>query len=131
MTSSGSNRSPPRRAAYMPPTSPRAWRSRKRSLAGRGGSSGKALFAAPCRAQLSAPIATGDRVAPVAAESATTDPYSWRRLAALVFVALHQVQHPRDGRTFETACLDLIHRQVLLDEGVQNRVQHLVGRQRV
>src|SRR5579864_4668613 len=130
MTSSGSSRSPPRRAASMPPTSPRAWRSRRRSLAGRGGSSGEAL-AAPRRAQLSAPIATGDRVAPVAAESATTDPYSGRRLAALVFVALHQVQHPRDGGTLEAARLDLVHRQVLLDEGVQNRVQHLVGRQRV
>src|SRR5579872_7543132 len=121
MTSSGSNRSLPRRAASMPPTSPRAWRSRKRSLAGRGGSSGEAL--APPRAQQSAPIAAGDRVAPVAAESAATDPYSGRRLAALVFVALHQVQHQRDGRALETASLDLVHRQVLLDEGLENRVQ--------
>src|SRR5580692_6856495 len=77
----------------------------------------------------SAPVAVGDGIAPIAAERAPADPHPGGRLASLVFVALDQVEHPADGRTIEAAGLDLIHRQILLDERLENGIQHFVRRQ--
>src|SRR5207237_94795 len=45
--------------------------------------------------------------------------------------AVREVEYLGDGGAVEAARFDLIHRQVLLDERFQDRVEHLVGRQRV
>src|SRR5262249_20642848 len=66
-------------------------------------------------------VAAGDRIAPVAPEGAPTHPHSGRRLTALVFVALHEVQYPPDRGAVEAARFDLIHRQVLFDERLEYR----------
>ncbi len=58
----------------------------------------------------SAPVAVGDGVTPVAAEGAAADADTRRRLAALVFVALHHVEHAPDHRAVEAARHDLVHR---------------------
>ena len=73
----------------------------------------------------------GDRIAPVAAERATRHAHARRRLAALVFVALHEIEHAHHGRAVEAARADLIHRQIVLDEGLENRIEHFVRRQRI
>src|SRR5205823_9287925 len=78
-----------------------------------------------------AAVAAGDRIAPVAPEGAAADAYSRGRLAALVFVAFHEVQHLGGGGTVEAPRFDLIHRQVLFDERLENRVEHLVGGERI
>ena len=78
-----------------------------------------------------APIAIGDRIAPVAPEGATAHPHAGRRLAALVFGTLHHIEHARDHRAIETALADLLDRQVVLDERLEDRIEHLVRRQRI
>src|SRR5665213_1330811 len=104
----------------MPRTSaaPRRRSGRKKTAA--GGSSGD-----------SAPVAVRDRIAPVAAESAAADAHAGRGLAALVLIAFDQVEHPTNGRAIKAARLDLVHRQVLLDEGLEDGIQYFVRRQRI
>src|SRR6185312_17474130 len=50
-------------------------------------------------------------------------------LTALVFVALDQIQDSAHGRAIETARLELIDRQILLDEGLEYGIKSFVGRQ--
>ena len=76
-------------------------------------------------------IPTGDRITPVAAKGAPTHPHSRRGLASLLFIALHEIEHAPDGRTIESARADLIHRQILFDERFEDRIEHLVWRQRI
>src|SRR5262252_9712550 len=76
-------------------------------------------------------IAVRDRIMPVPFESTSADAHAGRRLPPLVFVALHQVEYSADRRAVEAACLDLIDRQVLLDEGLEDRVEYFVRWQRV
>src|SRR5690606_5189618 len=70
-----------------------------------------------------------DGVAPVAAERAAADANSRGCLAAFVFAAFDEFQHPRDDFPVEAALGDLVHREVFLDESGKNRVENLVGRQ--
>ena len=70
---------------------------------------------------LSRPIARRDRIAPVPAERAVADPHARRRLAALVFVALHHLQHAADRRAIEAARGDFVHRQIVFDEQLEDR----------
>src|SRR6516165_9517639 len=97
-------------------TTPRTGARSRPTRRSRGGGSGSAL-------------AARDRVAPVAPEGAATHAHPWRRLTALVFVSLHEVQHPSDRGAIEAPRFDLIHRQVLFDEGLEYRVEHFVRRQ--
>ena len=55
-------------------------------------------------------VAAGDRVAPIAPEGAAAHAHARRRLAALVLVALHQIQNASDGLAVEAARGDLIDR---------------------
>src|ERR1700761_8778891 len=109
-------------SACMPPTIPAARRtSNPRST---GGSSSRG----PGSARL---VAAGDRIAPVTPEGAPAYPHPRRCLPPLVLIAFDHVQDPPDHRPVKAARRDLVHRQVLFDEGLENRIQHLVGRQTV
>src|SRR5690606_4227106 len=61
-----------------------------------------------------------DGVAPVAAERAAADANSRGCLAAFVFAAFDEFQHPRDDLPVEAALGDLVHREVFLDESGKN-----------
>ncbi len=76
-------------------------------------------------------VAAGDRIAPIAAEGPAAHAHAGRRLAALVFVALHQIQDAPHGGSIEAARGDLIDRQVLFDEGLEDRVENFIRRQAV
>src|SRR5258708_39240902 len=78
-----------------------------------------------------ASIPAGNGIAPVAAKRAPADAHAGRGLAALVFVALDQVQDAGDHGAFEAAGTDLVDRQVLLDEGLQDRIEQGIGRERI
>ena len=76
-------------------------------------------------------VAAGDRIAPIAAEGAAAHAHARRRLAALVFVALDQIQDAPHRGSIEAARGDLIDRQILLDEGLENGIENFVRRQAV
>src|SRR5262249_46584563 len=125
-TTCTSRLSPPRAARFTQRTTPAMgvrWRQTPKSPGGASGS--------PQGAMASAAIAARDRITPVPPESTSADAHAGRRLPPLVFVALHQVEYSADRRAVEAACLDLIDRQVLLDEGLEDRVEYFVGWQRV
>src|SRR5580658_6454211 len=112
--------------ASMTPTTPRAGRARRQQDA-TGGRRGADWAARRC----SAPITIGDRIAPIATEGARAYAYPRRRLTALVFGPLDHVEHARDHGAIETTLADLLDRKVLLDECLQDRVEHVIWRQRI
>src|SRR5579872_1206814 len=72
-------------------------------------------------------VPVGDRVTPIPAERTAADANPRRGLAALVFVPLHHVEHTSHRGALETSRLNLVHRQILLDECLEDRIQHFVG----
>src|SRR5882672_7779168 len=76
-------------------------------------------------------IPVRDRIPPIASERSAAHAHARGRLTALVLVALHQIQNASNRRPVEPARRDLIHRQILLDEGLENRVENFIGRQAV
>src|SRR5579871_74718 len=77
------------------------------------------------------PVTARDRVAPVPAEGSATDPDAGGRLTTLVLVAFHQIENPPYRRPIEAACGNLIDRQILFNESLEDRIQNLVRRQAV
>ena len=55
-------------------------------------------------------VAAGNRIAPIAAEGPAAHTHTRRRLAALVLIALHQIQNAPHGGSIEAARRDLIDR---------------------
>src|SRR5271154_4152027 len=76
-------------------------------------------------------IAAGNRIAPIAAKSAAAHAHARRRLPALVFVALNKIENAPHRRSIEAPRRYLIDRQLLLDEGLEDRVKDFVRRQAV
>ena len=72
-----------------------------------------------------------DRQAPVAAERLRADLDPGRRLAALVLGAVDEPDHLVDDLLGQAAADQLLAALVLLDVGLEDRVEQVVGRQRV
>src|SRR5947207_8068542 len=96
-----------------------------------GNAIGNALAGRASCGPPSAAPPVSNRQAPVLSEGPRRDLYARRRLAALVLGAVHQPQHVVHGRLVVAQLDDLLRRTVLLDVEAQNRIEHLVGRQRI
>src|ERR1041384_6543308 len=68
-------------------------------------------------------IPTGNRIPPIAPKGTAGNANARGCLAPLVFVAFHEIEHAPDGRAIETARADFIDREILLDEGFEDRVE--------
>src|ERR1700674_451278 len=71
-------------------------------------------------------IPARNRIPPIAPERAAAHPHSRRCLSSLVLVALHQIQNTPHRGPVESARRDLIDRQILFDEGLENRVENFI-----
>src|SRR5690606_15635149 len=76
-------------------------------------------------------VPVADRIAPLAAEGAPRDLRPRRGLVALPLADAHQAQHPVDGGGVEAGADDLVARLLQVDVAAQDRVEHVVGRQRI
>src|SRR5262245_19813814 len=82
----------------------------------------------PNTQHLRAPVAVCNWKTAVASEGAGGDLGAGRRLAALVFGAVDELDHPTDGRGVEPHLDDLLEALVVLDVGLEDRVEDRVGR---
>src|SRR5687767_9525361 len=73
----------------------------------------------------------GDGEAPVLAEAARRDSNTDRRLTPFVLAQAHEPHHALHIGTAEPRCDDLSRAQVALDIGLQDRIEHWIGRQAV
>src|SRR5690606_15957401 len=75
------------------------------------------------------PPAVGDRITPVAAKPPAGDAHPDGGLAALVFVEVHQTDHPVDILPGKAGGDDGLGTLILLDVEFEDAVEHLVGGQ--
>src|SRR5690606_24573861 len=85
----------------------------------------------PGSSDASGRIAIADRVAAFAAEGATRKLWSGGRLLPLPFAAAYQLDDPVDCRGVESRRDDVLARLFEVHVAAQDRVEHVVGRQRV
>src|SRR5580692_6357940 len=69
---------------------------------------------------LSSFVSARDGIAPIAPEGAAAHAHAGRRLTALILVALHQIQNSPHRGPIESTRGDLVDRQILFDEGLEN-----------
>jgi uncharacterized membrane-anchored protein len=79
----------------------------------------------------SLPEAVGDGVASIAPEAAAADLHARRRLAPLVFGGIQHLLHAGDDFARRDRSRDFIDRFLFFDKTFENRVELIVGRQRV
>src|SRR5579872_2372261 len=80
---------------------------------------------------MSAPETVDDGIAPLATDQARGDLHPGRRLATLVLRRLEQAPDALDGRGVVAFAGELLRRHVALDQALQDRVEHRIGRQRI
>ena len=76
-------------------------------------------------------VAVRDRYPPILAERLGAHAHAGRRLPALVLGEVDEAHDAIDEGSVVPGCDELGAREVVLDVAAQDRVEHLIGRQRI